>query len=1016
MKSFVQGSLATAFAVFAFVSFAKTYYVDPTGDGVSSDDYDGEAEVWDGAHGPRRTLQGVMALAKKSGDVVIALPGVYNEGAMNQSTYGSNRVVVASGVLLKSRDGAEATTIEGYVSTLADADGNGCGTDSMRCVYLNTGAVLCGFTLTKGRTSTLVSGNNVRVGGGVNGGYCVDCVFSDNASVSGGAHAFSSKLLRCYLGSVPSGSGYPCYLGVHLVNCVYYTEGYAFNNIRAYNTTFVQGFLAASKSAYAAEAYNSVFMGSSASTYTHYYNCRSVVALGSGCTDEGGNEFGVKASELQYEAGTYRPSAGSCAIDKGNVGYCALATNGWTALAQSFVGGDFAGGQRVYNGAIDIGAGEHNPCEEFSAILSAHGAVTVTNATPNVVGKDETLEIGADEAVFATLNKNGDAAMTQWGFFAEVKGDGVLKAYFGDSVNPVEVTKADGKKAIGYAAADETALRVVYEGEDGAAEIGHFVNRTEVTIEAESAGVDISGDITGTGTVLVPTGKTLTFMVARTNETTKYVSGLEVNGEFIDFNDYPNGKTFTVFGDDVFSGVTIKVVYANTREWFVDANGGSNDNCGLYTNMAFKTLAFAASVAKTSGDTITALPGIYNEGAMKQSTYGSNRVVVASGVLLRSRDGAAVTTIEGRVSEEGENGFGPDSLRCAYLNPGAVLCGFTLTNGRSSTLVSGTNIQVGGGVCGGNGNNSGYCVDCVFSANTANQGGRHVFGSRLLRCYLGTVASGGSNYSCYLGTALVDCIHDNASTIRQNARIYNSTLLKGSVSASNASNPGYAYNSVFLGSTASAHTHFKNCRSVAALATANSFDDGENEFEVDEADLQYDDETYRPMVGSHALDKGNAAHYASATNGWTELAQSFVGKDFAGGQRVYNGVIDIGAGEYDWRDTFSRRLARKYVAVEEASSGVTTNAVKGIDLTDGESVAVMCMVRTKGMVSFKVAVTGSGMATVKVGDAILVPTGDVYSFDGTVGEDVVTISFAGDGVATVSDFALPKFGLLLMVR
>ena len=75
-------------------------------------------------------------------------------------------------------------------------------------------------------------------------------------------------------------------------------------------------------------------------------------------------------------------------------------------------------------------------------------------------------------------------------------------------------------------------------------------------------------------------------------------------------------------------------------------------------------------------------------------------------------------------------------------------------------------------------------------------------------------------------------------------------------------------------------------------------------------------------------------------------------------------------------------------------------------------------VKVSGTVSFKVTVTGGGTVTAKLGETALVPDGSgVYSFQAEAGEtDIVTVSFAGAGTATVSDVVLPLRGMLMLVR
>lgn len=138
--------------------------------------------------------------------------------------------------------------------------------------------------------------------------------------------------------------------------------------------------------------------------------------------------------------------------------------------------------------------------------------------------------------------------------------------------------------------------------------------------------------------------------------------------------------------------------------------------------------------------------------------------------------------------------------------------------------------------------------------------------------------------------------------------------------------------------------------------------------------------------------------------------------DCMGGQRVYNRVVDIGGSEIDWRGDFAKSLAKRGVAVEYASAGVTTNAVAGVDIADGDALSVVCTLKTPGRVSFLVSISGEGVATVKRGATELLPEAGVYSFVGEVGESVVTVTFSGTGIATIHDFQLPKQGLLMLVR
>ena len=218
---------------------AATYYVDPTGVDpetgtvVSSDDYDGTEEVWQGAgttNGPKRTLAAVMKIkgGLTSGDVVIALPGYYNDGVSNPSARDSGttlmrRVIIPSGVTLKSKCGPEVTFIVGESSTAPNATADGLGTNAVGCVSNN--GTLQGFTVTGGRTLSGTkdqSGLNYA-GAGVYSGTAVDCIMSNNVCSWRGGGACSVTLYYCrfysnneatYGGASYSGAAYSCYYDV----------------------------------------------------------------------------------------------------------------------------------------------------------------------------------------------------------------------------------------------------------------------------------------------------------------------------------------------------------------------------------------------------------------------------------------------------------------------------------------------------------------------------------------------------------------------------------------------------------------------------------------------------------------------------------------------------------------------------------------------------------------------------------------------------------------------------------
>ena len=158
----------------------------------------------------KRTLKGIMTSAVIAGDTVHAAPGDYaEEGMYNEKDAGpgdgeaviQSRVVVPKGVALVSDEGADATHIVGASASEEYDVQLGLGSNAVRCVFLSDGARLKGFTLRNGRTNSNSKMEDCAFGGGVLGvgsvlSFVEDCVISNCMAMYGGA-GYAANFKRC---------------------------------------------------------------------------------------------------------------------------------------------------------------------------------------------------------------------------------------------------------------------------------------------------------------------------------------------------------------------------------------------------------------------------------------------------------------------------------------------------------------------------------------------------------------------------------------------------------------------------------------------------------------------------------------------------------------------------------------------------------------------------------------------------------------------------------------------------
>jgi hypothetical protein len=110
--------------------------------------------------------------------------------------------------------------------------------------------------------------------------------------------------------------------------------------------------------------------------------------------------------------------------------------------------------------------------------------------------------------------------------------------------------------------------------------------------------------------------------------------------------------------------------------------------------------------------------------------------------------------------------------------------------------------------------------------------------------------------------------------------------------------------------------------------------------------------TYRPVADSAAIDAGDMALFAAHPSAL----------DCGGGQRIYNGNVDIGAYEYSPLAAMGAALATKDVSVAAADASATVGG--GVTLTNGTLEAVWQKKSSNARCEVAFQVTGNGVLVV----------------------------------------------------
>lgn len=495
-----------------------------------------------------------------------------------------------------------------------------------------------------------------------------------------------------------------------------------------------------------------------------------------------------------------------------------------------------------------------------------------------------------------------------------------------------------------------------------------------------------------------------------------------VNGE----NVPGSAETMVLDGSAFADKAEFSVSAVFSTNWYVNASKPDDSGDGFTPDTAKRTLrAVMEDTAILSGDTVHAAPGRYDEGLMATPGFDgttSNRVAIASGITLVADEGPELTTIAGapspRPHDNDTYGRGVGAVRAVYMAKYSRLKGFTVTEGRSDNSVADDNLYSSGGgiyAAGGAEGVIGEVENCTIRGNYGVRGGGSYAG-KFINCRFGNnVSNGAQGEDCRIAY-LYGCIFDqsfNNRNVMAPMCVVNCTFGPNTCVYGGA----VTYKGcLFLSVTAkenivSAGSVLENCAYVLGGSLATMIVEGKVTtsgcFAGNDAAALGVDENYVPVRGSVLIDNGPAQFGMS----------TFAGLDNRASQRVYNGRLDIGACEYDWRRDYCARLGcggakMTYVSpeVEDAESYLSIPSGARIDFAWGAT--------RKGTGKFTADVSGDGMLSMDLDGARAC---EIAAVDGIVdfkfmlnGGNLQSFAFEGEGEGRLRSLGLG--GLRIIIR
>ncbi len=673
--------------------------------------------------------------ASSPGDTVLVTNGVYQYGGRPVNGFAlTNRVAVTVPITLESVNGPAVTSIQGYQVTNAQ---RGLGNAAVRCVYLTNGVLLSGFTLTNGATLAAGDITNELSGGGAwcasgNSVTISNCVLAGNSTVWYGGGSFQGTLLNCTAnfnqanygagvcasiitnsvinGNRSGGSGGGAY-ACTLVNCTLMTN-VATNGGGSFGGLLVNCTLAGNKARVSGG-------GAGGGIFTNCIIIGNLAGHAGGVDGFNGPSFGATLANCTIVSNTSQ--------SVGGVYHCLLTNCSLLYNSTQFLGTE---------GSLDTGGAD---------LCLLYNCSLISNSAAN----------------------NGGGATASFLYNCLVLSNSA--GYMGGGV---------------YGSFNNTLINCTVTGNsagsfDGGIYGGNVSNCIVVgNMAPVSPNYDPGTAISWSCTSPLPSGG-----VGNITSDPLFANPASGDYQLQSISPCINAASQNAYSAATFSGgytttppatdlggrsrISGGTVDMGAYEFQLPAthyvNAANSSPAAPYSDWSTAATNIQDAVdASSPGDSVLVTNGVYRYGGRPlKGALLTNRVAVTIPITLRSVNGPAVTSIFGQqaTNDQVGNGLGDSAVRCVYLTNGALLAGFTLTNGSTRYLGHDLNDWCGGGVfCA-----SGQVVvsDCVLLGNMAYQDG------------------GGAWQGSFTGCTLVGNSADSGGGVSR-ATVANCTLLQNS--------------------------------------------------------------------------------------------------------------------------------------------------------------------------------------------------------------------------------------------